>query len=103
ASTRQSKDGYIFGITSAPGELFRYDPAADELTMLGFDFLRGDYTTVVVLSPDERFLYYMPGAHGGARHKGTPIVQYHIASGRRKVLAFLRGPIEQRHAYVPAG
>ena len=103
ASTRESADGHIYGITYRPGRLFRYHPGRDELRMLGNDFLLGDYTPVIALSPDERFLYYMPGAHGQARTIGTPVVQYHIASGRRKVLAFLRDPIESRHDYVPAG
>jgi sugar lactone lactonase YvrE len=102
-STRESSDGYIYGVTYRPGRMFRYHPGRDELTMLGPDFLCGDYTTVMDLSPDERFLYYMPGAHGQARTIGTPVIQYHIATGQRKVLAFLKDPFEAKHAFVPAG
>lgn len=103
SSTPQTKDGFIYGTTSAPGLLFRYDSAADKLEMLGPDFLKGDYTTVTVLSPDEKFLYYLPGAHGGAMKIGTPVVQYNIATGERKVLAFLREGIEKATGYTPAG
>src|SRR5205085_1070176 len=55
------------------------------------------------LSPDERFLYYLPGAHGQATLHGTPVLQYEIATGRRKVLAFLAPAFERTHDYVPAG
>jgi glycerophosphoryl diester phosphodiesterase len=43
--------------------------------------------TVVELSPDGRYPYYLPGAHGGAFRTGTEVVQYEVATGRRKVLA----------------
>jgi hypothetical protein len=103
AATRESKDGAISGATHRPAQLFRYRPAVDELTMRGPAWLKGDYVTVVELSPDERFLYYLPGAHGEAFRYGTPVVQYEIATGRRKVLAFLAKALEQEQGYVPAG
>jgi len=102
-STRESADGYIYGCAMGTNQLFRYAPAADKLEMLGFNFLTGSYTTVCVLSPDERFLYYLPGAHGQAREWGTPVVQYEIATGQRKVIAFLREAFETNYDYVPAG
>jgi sugar lactone lactonase YvrE len=103
SSTRESKDGWIYGTTQGTGHLFRYDPSADRLEMLGPAWLSGDYVTVVELSPDERYVYYLPGAHGGAVKTGTPVVQYEIATGRRKVLAFLAAACEEGYDYVPAG
>jgi sugar lactone lactonase YvrE len=103
ASTAESKDGWIYGCTHTPGHLFRYSPTKDVLEMLGPDFLHGEYTTVCVLSPDERFVYYMPGAHGRAYRFGTPLVQYEIATGIRKVIAFLAEPLESACGYVPGG
>jgi len=103
SSTREARDGSVYGTTQGTGQLFRYRPARDELEMLGPAWQRGDYVTVCELSPDERFLYYLPGAHGGAFRQGTPVVQYEIATGRRKVLAFLARAFEQAHNYVPAG
>ena len=50
----------------------------------------------LVMSPDEKYLYYAPGAHGGANRIGAPVVQYEIATGKRKVLAFLRDPLQQK-------
>lgn len=103
SSTRESKDGYIYGITYGTNELFRYSPAKDKADLLGPNFLTGSYTTVCVLSPDERFLYYLPGSHGQAFRIGTPVLQYEIKTGRQKVIAFLREGLETQSHYVPAG
>ena len=47
SSTRESKDGWIYGTTHGTGELFRYRPADDKLELLGPAWLAGDYVTVV--------------------------------------------------------
>lgn len=103
SASRQSKEGWIYGTTQVSGQLFRYRPAEDRLELLGPAWLTGSYVTVIELSPDERFLYYLPGAHGGAFREGTPVLQYEIATGQRKVLAFLVEAFEKEHDYVPAG
>ena len=102
-STAENSRGEIYGITHKTNQLFRYRPAADELTILGPNWLAGAYTAVCVLSPDERFVYFLPGAHGGAFKDGTPVVQYEIATGQRKALAFLAPACEKELGYVPAG
>jgi hypothetical protein len=103
SATRESKDGCLYGTTHQSGQLFRYRSADDKLALLGPAWLSGSYVTVTELSPDERFVYYLPGAHGGAFKDGTPVVQYEIARGERKVLAFLAPAFEQVYDYVPAG
>lgn len=103
SASRESRAGHLFGTTHQTGQLWRYTPARDELALLGPAWLSGDYITVAELSPDERFLYYLPGAHGQAFRSGTPVIQYDIANNRRKVIAFLARAFEQAHDYVPAG
>jgi hypothetical protein len=103
SATHEAKAGAIYGTTHKTGQLFRFRPAKNQWTFLGPAWLKGDYITVSVLSPDERFVYYLPGAHGQAYRQGTPVVQYEITSGRRKVLAFLAPAFEQAHGYAPAG
>lgn len=103
ASTRMTEDGLIFGTTHKTNQLFRFNAKAKTLEFLGPTWGQGQYTTVVVLSPDERFLYYLPGSHGKAFQFGTPVVQYEIATGVRKVLAFLGPAFENRFDYVPGG
>lgn len=103
SSTHETKDGFIYG-TTMDGELFKYSPSKDELTLLGSNFLdKGEYITVCVLSPDEKYLYYLPGAHGSAGFSGTPVIQYNIAEGRQKALAFLSEPMVKAFNYAPGG
>lgn len=105
SSTHQAKDGSIYGVTMSPehGRIFRYNTKTNKIDMLGPDFLSGNYTTVIELSPDEKYLYYLPGAHGGAFALHTPVIQYNIATGERKVIAFLRNAFEPATDYVPGG
>jgi hypothetical protein len=79
------------------------NPAKGELEMLGPSWGKGEYTTVMTLSPDERFIYYLPGSHGQAFKYGTPVIQYEIATKTRKVLAFLAPAFAEGADYVPGG
>ena len=85
------------------GLMFEFNPEKNTIQVLGPNFLSGDYTAVMVLSPDEKYLYYAPGSHGSAARVGTPIVQYDIAGGTRKVIAFLRDPLKKAAGYYIAG
>lgn len=103
SETRESKDGYIYGTTMG-GELFRYSPSKDQINLLGSNFLAdGEYITVCDLSPDEKYLYYLPGAHGSAGFSGTPIIQYNIGKRQQKALTFLYEPMNKAFNYAPGG
>ena len=99
AASRAAADGRIFGITRE-GRLFEFNPAKQTLKDLGPNFLEGDYTAVMEMSPDEKYLYYAPGAHGSAAGAGTPVVQYAIGTGVRKVIAFLHEPLVSKGYYL---
>ncbi len=102
-ATRESRSGHVFGVMQTTHQLFDYDVAKDEFKLLGPSWLAGEYTAVCELSPDEKFLYYLPGSHGRAWQSGTPVIQFEIATGRRKVLAFLAPAIDSRTDFVPGG
>jgi len=102
-ASEETTDGFIYGVTHGTTQLFRYSVQRDELRFLGPVFLSGGYTTVIALSPDQRYLYYLPGAHGRAHQSGTPVVRYERATGRRVVLAFLAEYCEREFGYVPGG
>lgn len=103
SETYEANDGFIYGTTMG-GELFRFSPLKDQVDLLGSNFLEdGEYITVCDLSPDQRFLYYLPGAHGSAGFSGTPVIQYNIATGEQKALAFLFEPMNKQLNYAPGG
>lgn len=103
ASTRESSDHWIYGSTHGTNQLFRFHTTTRKIELLGSNWLTGQYTTVMVLSPDERYLYYLPGAHGKAFLHGTPVIQFELATGTRKVLAFLAEGLEENTGFVPGG
>lgn len=103
SASRQAKSGLFYGTTHKDNQIFSYDPTQDKLKLHGATWLTGEYTTVTVLSTDERFLYYLPGAHGKAWQYGTPVIQYNIATGQRKVIAFLSDVLADKYGFVPGG
>jgi hypothetical protein len=103
AVTRPAKDGTVYGMTAA-GRLFAVNPTGEGTVKdLGPNLGAGDYTAVMVMSRDEKYLYYAPGAHGSSTKSGVPVVQYDIAAGKRKVLAFLHAPLLERLKYQVGG
>jgi hypothetical protein len=103
AATGADSRGVIYGMTQG-GTVFAFDPQRETVTDLGANLgERGDYTAVMVLSPDERYVYYAPGAHGSGAKMGVPIVQYQVANRRRKVLAFLGPVLRERYRYNMGG
>ena len=102
AAARPMKAGLIYAMTGA-GRLFAFDPEKDDLKDLGPNFAAGDYTAVMALSPDERFLYFPPGAHGTSVRTGTPVVRYEIATGKRTALCFLNPILREKLKYNIGG
>lgn len=103
ASTDEAKSGWIYGHTMDTNQIFRFSPTKDKVELLGPNFCKGDYTTVCVLSPDQKYLYYLPGSHGQAFNYGTPVIQYNIKKRQQKVLGFMRESMETLYHYVPSG
>lgn len=95
-------NGMIYGMTRK-GMLFSFDPKTQKLTNLGMNFEKGHYTSVMVTSPDEKYLYYLPGAHGSSYRIGTPVVQYEIKTGKQKVLGFLNEEVRKKVNYNLGG
>jgi hypothetical protein len=95
ASTRESSSGWIYGASgqSAPTDLFRFNPKQDVLEVLGPSW---GYTTSMVLDPTDRYVYYVPGAHGGSSTLRTPVLQYDTQTRKHKVIAFLHPFLEQK-------
>jgi hypothetical protein len=102
AATEPTRAGLLFGMTQA-GRLFSFDSATQSVTDLGPNFGDGVYTAVMAVSPDDRFIYFAPGAHGSGVGIGSPIVQYNVATGERKVLAFLNAALREKLNYNLGG
>ena len=102
AATNPAGDGRIFGMTKG-GRFFEFQPSQQKVKDLGPNFLSGDYTAALPFSSDNKYVYFAPGAHGSGTTIGTPLVQYDVKSGKRKVLAFLNAAMVQKAGYNIAG
>ena len=102
AATRVSSRGVVYAATNS-GRFFSFNTITRELEDLGPSVAGGQYTAVLVLSPDEKYVYYAPGSHGQAAGFGTPVVQYDIAARKHKVIAFLNAAARRQFNYNIAG
>ena len=62
-----------------------------------------EYISSIEADPTGCYLYYVPGAHGGATKDGTPIVQYDLNTSERKVLGFLHEHFWEKYGYALDG
>jgi hypothetical protein len=61
------------------------------------------YIASLDADPTGRYLYYIPGAHGGSDADGSAVVQFDVRSRRRKVIAFLHPFYRDRYGLIPRG
>ncbi len=100
AATRETEDGWIYGVTRKPEKVFRFNPNTVQLQEVGTAW---GYTTHVVIDPTERYMYYMPDAHGNAFNKEAPVLQYDTQTNNHKVIAFLNDVLEAREGFRIGG
>ncbi len=101
AATRRAADGWIYGATNRGDDrIFRFQPETNTIEDLGPAW---GYTTSMVLDPSERYLYFIPDAHGGAYRSGTPIVRHDTRTNEQSVVAFLNSFYEERYGFRLGG
>lgn len=100
SATTETADGIVYGTTGRSADLWAYDVKNDTLTPLGPGAVAGsEYTTAIDVDPTGRYLYYVPGGHGGGVKDGTPIVQFDVKRRKRKVVAFLHDVFWEKARY----
>jgi hypothetical protein len=103
AATVETPAGKVYTIDA--DHLWEFDTKTETARRLG-DAAVGekDYTTSLDLDrKTNRYVYYIPGAHGGAENDGSPLVQYDVRTNRRKVIAFLSPYYHRKYDYTPSG
>ncbi|MBN1293598.1 MAG: hypothetical protein JXB48_17290 [Candidatus Latescibacteria bacterium] len=111
SSTLETPQGYIYTVaTGGDGSLFRFNVKTEQAEKIGNAALTGPgyktraYVTTIDADPTGTFLYYCAGnAHGHSEQGGTPVVQFNVNTGEKKVIAFLYPFFEQKHHYIPEG
>lgn len=102
--TAETPQGVVYGTSGRSADLWAFHPRTGELKQLGSGAVgKQEYVASVEADPTGRYLYYVPGAHGGAAGDGTPVVQYDLHSGKRKVIAFLHNLFWEKYGYALDG
>ncbi|MEE8451266.1 MAG: hypothetical protein V3R99_05100 [Thermoguttaceae bacterium] len=103
SATMETPDGKVYTIDH--DALWVFDTRTEKARPLGPSAVASmTYTTSIDADMKTgRYLYYVPGAHGGAQKDGSPLVQYDVKTGTRKVIAFLHPYLYDRYGYVPLG
>ena len=94
AATQETAQGYIYTVSlgqrSADAAIWSFHTKTEQTRKIGTAAVGSQaYVATLDADPSGRFLYYIPGAHGGSSRDGTPVVQFDVQSGRKKVIAFL--------------
>ena len=108
AATEETPKGFVYTVSKGgkAGEatLYAFNTKTEQAEELGPAAVgSAQYITSIDADPTGRYLYYIPGAHGGAEKDGTPVVQYDVASKRRKVIAFLHPYFKDRYGATLVG
>jgi hypothetical protein len=104
SASRETPQGIIYGTSERSADLWALDVKTNEVKQLGSGAAATqEYIASVEVDPTGRYLYYIPGAHGGAAGDGTPIVQYDVKTGRSKVVAFLHKHFWDKYGYALDG
>lgn len=104
SATRETPQGVIYGTSERSADLWALHAKTGEVKQLGSGAVATqEYVASVEADPTGRYLYYVPGAHGGAAGDGTPVVQFDLKTGRRKALAFLHQHFWEKYGYALDG
>lgn len=101
AATDETPQGFVYSVSKGRGDtpslIYRFHTKTEKAEVLGPAAVgTQQYITTIDADPTGRYLYYIPGAHGGSERDGSAVVQYDTKTRRRKVIAFLH-PYFQKH------
>jgi len=108
AATQETPQGIVYTVSKGgkggDSELFAFDTRTEKVTRLGpANVGVSNYITTIDADPTGRFLYYIPGAHGGSEKDGTAIVQFDTQTKTRKVIAFLHPFTKEKYGATLVG
>ncbi|GAB4142662.1 MAG: hypothetical protein Tsb009_13150 [Planctomycetaceae bacterium] len=108
AATRETEDGKVYTVSigqrSSNATIWEFDTKTETVRKVGTAAVGSQaYVASLDVGPRGRYLYYVPGAHGGGPRDGTPVVQYDLKTGHRKVLAFLHPYFQRKYGFTLKG
>jgi hypothetical protein len=104
SATQETPQGIVYGTSETKADLWAFDVKTEKTRSLGSAAVaKQEYIASIEADPTGRYLYFVPGAHGGAAGDGTPVVQFDLKTSQRKVIAFLHGHFWEKYGYALDG
>lgn len=108
AASDETKAGIVYAVSNGQGGrepiLYAFDTKTEKATALGSPLVGAvGYITALKIDPTGRYLYYIPGAHGGADKDGSAVVQYDLKNKTKKVIAFLHPFYKEKYGVAVVG
>ena len=108
AASDETKDGFVYTVSEGKGgkapELYAFNTKTEQAEALGPASVGTQgYIVSLDVDPTGRYLYYVPGAHGGSDKDGGAVVQFDVKTKTRKVLAFLSPFFTQKYGNTLKG
>jgi hypothetical protein len=108
AATRETPDGIVYTVSQGQGGaeslLYAFDTKTEKIELLGPAAAASQqYVAAISANPNGRYLYYVPGAHGGSDRDGSAVIQFDTERRQRKVIAFLHPFYQDKYGLVPKG
>ncbi len=108
AATAETTDGMIYTVSigqrADDAAIWAFNTKTEEAKNIGTLAVGSTaYVASVDADPTGRFLYYVPGAHGSGPSDGSPLVQFDVKTGKKKVIAFLHPYYQDKYGFTPKG
>jgi hypothetical protein len=104
AATQETPQGYIYTVSKEDATICRFNVKTEKVEYVGSAPVGTQtYITTIDADPMGRYVYYVPGAHGGSEKDGSAIVQFDVIAKKKKVIAFLAPCLKRRFGYTPLG
>jgi len=107
AATLETPQGLVYAVSSgqnAEAILWSFDTKTEKVEVIGPPAAASqNYITTIDADPTGRYLYYIPGAHGGSETDGSPVIQFDVKTRQRKVIAFLHPFYKETYGFAPTG
>ncbi len=108
AATDETPQGVVYTVSQGQGgrdaRLFAFNTKTETVEDLGPAAAASNtYVASLDADPTGRYLYYVPGAHGGGDRDGTAVVQFDTKTRAKKVIAFLHPFYQRKYGCTPVG
>ncbi len=108
AATDETKDGLVYTVSQGRNGneafIYAFNTRTEQILELG-SAAAGTQSYIASLDadPSGRYLYYVPGAHGGSEADGSAVVRFDVKTREKTVVAFLHPFYAKRYGFTLKG